>query len=277
MKRRTASCAGVGILAALVLAGCNPAASTRAEQASTQCVDLPDNGYYLFSNGKFSPVSEVDYKPASDLTLDERLSREFASRGYPWLGVVTNDHIATLVGLAPDEAERERGFLAGEKTISEAGAETQQIKVIVDGISVSGGDSGVGVAIRNLDDRPTLEACQQAFDSIMTGRVVEFQTNDAAISSSSARLLDTITAASLLCKDYVIEVSGHTDARGSDSYNLALSQARASAVRRYLISGGVDDRMITAIGYGETRPIDPSSTTQAHLLNSRTEFKIREP
>lgn len=277
MIRCAAQSAGLGVLSAFMLASCAPASSTYADQTSAQCVDLPDDGYYLFSDGKFSPVSSTQGRPVSGLSLDERLSQKMVMSGYPWLSVVTKDHIATLVGLAPDEEERERGFLAGEKVIRDAGSATTQIKVVVDGISVSGGDSGVGVALRDLDDRPTLDSCQQAFDSIMTGRMVEFQTNDAAISSASARLLDTITAASLLCKDYVIEVSGHTDSRGSDSYNLALSQARASAVRRYLISGGVDDQMITAMGYGETRPIDPSSTPQAHLLNSRTEFKIRQP
>lgn len=274
---RTAQGAGLGVVLAALLAGCGPSSSTRAQQASTQCVDIPDNGYYLFSNGKFSPVSSVKERPVSDLPLDERLSFEMASQGYPWLSVVIKDHVATLIGLAPDVETRERGFLAGEALIAAAGSEVDQIRVVVDGISVSSGDSGVGVAIRSLDKRPTMEACQQAFNAIMSGRVVEFQTNDAAISSASARLLDTITAASLMCDDYVIEVSSHTDSRGSDSYNLALSEARAVAVRQYLIMGGVDDRMVTAIGYGEARPIDPSSTPQAHLLNNRTEFRIRQP
>jgi|GEM_PF-2095723 len=72
-----------------------------------------------------------------------------------------------------------------------------------------------------------------------------------------------------------VELSGHTDCVGSDSYNLKLSQARAESCRQYLIQQGIAPDRITAVGYGKTRPIDPNcDPKRGNQVNRRTEFKI---
>jgi len=72
-----------------------------------------------------------------------------------------------------------------------------------------------------------------------------------------------------------IELSSHTDARGSDTYNQALSQRRAESAVEYIISKGIDRSRITAKGYGESRLIVPNATTdEEHQRNRRTEFKV---
>ncbi|PLX01861.1 MAG: hypothetical protein C0594_12520 [Marinilabiliales bacterium] len=77
-----------------------------------------------------------------------------------------------------------------------------------------------------------------------------------------------------------IEVSGHTDSRGNDDYNLKLSQQRATAVVMYLIDHGIDGSRLIAKGAGETQPIAPnenpdgSDNPEGRALNRRTEFKI---
>ncbi|GIV34513.1 MAG: hypothetical protein KatS3mg031_2048 [Chitinophagales bacterium] len=72
----------------------------------------------------------------------------------------------------------------------------------------------------------------------------------------------------------VIELSGHTDDRGSDSYNLALSQNRAKAVVDYLIKQGISPSRLVAKGYGETRPVATNDTEEGRQLNRRVEFEI---
>jgi peptidoglycan-associated lipoprotein len=69
-------------------------------------------------------------------------------------------------------------------------------------------------------------------------------------------------------------VQGHTDERGSDAYNLDLSDRRAASVRRYLTEHGVTADRLQSHGYGETQPIDPSHGEKAWSKNRRVEFLI---
>jgi peptidoglycan-associated lipoprotein len=72
-----------------------------------------------------------------------------------------------------------------------------------------------------------------------------------------------------------IELSSHTDVRGSDIYNLDLSQRRAESAVEYIISKGISRNRITAKGYGETRLVVKNAKTDAeHQRNRRTEFKV---
>ncbi|MFH1005238.1 MAG: OmpA family protein [Bacteroidota bacterium] len=71
-----------------------------------------------------------------------------------------------------------------------------------------------------------------------------------------------------------IEISGHTDSKGADEYNMKLSQSRAQSVVDYVTQHGIDKNRITAKGYGETRPIAGNDTDEGRQLNRRTEFEI---
>lgn len=71
-----------------------------------------------------------------------------------------------------------------------------------------------------------------------------------------------------------IEVSGHTDNKGSNDYNMKLSQDRANSVKDYLVSNGIDAARITAKGYGETKPIATNATEYGREQNRRVEFTI---
>jgi len=71
-----------------------------------------------------------------------------------------------------------------------------------------------------------------------------------------------------------IEISSHTDSKGSDEYNLDLSARRAKSVIDFLIANGIDKTRLTYRGYGETLPISTNSTDEGRQKNRRTEFKI---
>jgi OmpA-OmpF porin, OOP family len=71
-----------------------------------------------------------------------------------------------------------------------------------------------------------------------------------------------------------IEIGGHTDDSGSDSYNKTLSQKRASSVRDYLISKGISANRLMAKGYGEEQPIGDNTTESGKAQNRRVEFRI---
>lgn len=71
-----------------------------------------------------------------------------------------------------------------------------------------------------------------------------------------------------------VEISGHTDSRGSDDYNQKLSENRAKSVVEYLVQHGIDKNRLTFKGYGEMRPIAPNDTEEGRQKNRRVEFKI---
>jgi outer membrane protein OmpA-like peptidoglycan-associated protein len=72
-----------------------------------------------------------------------------------------------------------------------------------------------------------------------------------------------------------VEIGGHTDSWGPDAYNKKLSLARASAVKSFLTSKGIDVRRVTAQGYGDTRPLASNDDeNDGREINRRVEFKI---
>ena len=71
-----------------------------------------------------------------------------------------------------------------------------------------------------------------------------------------------------------IEISGHTDNKGSDDYNQSLSQGRSEAVVSYIISQGIDAYRLGAHGYGEVKPIDTNDSEAGRANNRRVEFTV---
>jgi outer membrane protein OmpA-like peptidoglycan-associated protein len=75
--------------------------------------------------------------------------------------------------------------------------------------------------------------------------------------------------------DLSIEISGHTDDRGSSSYNETLSENRALAVKSYLTKHGIAAKRIATIGLGSKQPIATNETEEGRATNRRIEMKIR--
>ncbi|MCB0401845.1 MAG: OmpA family protein [Flavobacteriales bacterium] len=79
-----------------------------------------------------------------------------------------------------------------------------------------------------------------------------------------------------------VEISSHTDSKGTDAYNQKLSQRRAQSVVDYLIKKGIDKSRLVPTGYGESKPVAPntnedgSDNPEGRQLNRRTEFKVLE-
>lgn len=71
-----------------------------------------------------------------------------------------------------------------------------------------------------------------------------------------------------------IEIAGHTDNKGSDEYNLRLSQRRADSVIEWLINHSIDANRLLAKGYGETVPVASNETEDGCAKNRRTEVRI---
>lgn len=107
-----------------------------------------------------------------------------------------------------------------------------------------------------------------------------FDTNKDKIKSSSQASLTLLLEFMQKQKGIKIEISGHTDSRGNDAYNMDLSQRRAESVMDYLIENGISEKYLVAKGYGETDPRAPnenedgSDNAEGRKLNRRTEIKV---
>jgi len=118
---------------------------------------------------------------------------------------------------------------------------------------------------------PEPNVLQDAFDNL------NFDFGKSTIRQSSFPALDKLAQTLVEAKNWKIDIDGHTDDKGSDSYNQKLSQDRANAVKSYLVSKGVVADKITATGYGETKPIVKNDSDANRERNRRVEFKITKP
>lgn len=75
----------------------------------------------------------------------------------------------------------------------------------------------------------------------------------------------------------VVQVAGHTDSVGPDAYNQRLSERRANAVAQYMVEQrGMDPSRLSAVGYGESQPIDTNDTEEGRARNRRVELTVIE-
>ena len=119
-------------------------------------------------------------------------------------------------------------------------------------------------------------------DKVFVGKTfvlenIYYDLDKADIRTDAALELDKLVQVLLDNPKLKIELGSHTDVRGSDMYNLRLSQRRAESAIEYIISRGIDRSRLVAQGYGERELIiDNAKTEEEHQINRRTEFKVLE-
>lgn len=117
---------------------------------------------------------------------------------------------------------------------------------------------------------------RQGGDVIVSLLGINFPSGRSTIDGSSAALMQKVQKALALFPDASIVIEGHTDANGSDSANLLLSQDRADAVKQYLVSQfGANAEKVSSIGYGEARPVSTNETAAGRARNRRIDLIIR--
>lgn len=133
--------------------------------------------------------------------------------------------------------------------------------------TVAGVASNKGCPEVKIDDK-----VKQLFKKAMTG--IQFETGKDVIKKTSYPILDNVVKVLQDNPKWNVEVQGHTDNTGKADANKALSQKRAEAVDNYLISKGIDAKRLTAVGYGQDKPISENKTAAGRAKNRRVQFEV---
>ncbi len=126
-----------------------------------------------------------------------------------------------------------------------------------------------GAEVKTINEGQAIEV---TFDGMSDG--ITFPTNSSELSSTSKTNLSKMVSVFNEFPDTYLKVSGHTDDKGAEEYNMTLSEKRATSVSSYLVSQGVSSSKIATEWYGETKPRVANDTDTNRSKNRRVEILI---
>lgn len=135
--------------------------------------------------------------------------------------------------------------------------------------AIDGRLSALEQALKDLENKEKGASAAVSFQNI------EFEFDSAKLTEASKGTLNEIAT---ILKDNPtwgsLTVKGNTDNIGPEAYNQKLSEQRANAVKDYLVSQGISESMLSAVGYGETKPIASNDTPEGRQENRRVDFEV---
>lgn len=140
-------------------------------------------------------------------------------------------------------------------------------------------DAELKAAAANLElsRLATVKQDERGMVITLSGSVLFASNKAELLPAARRRLTDVAKALNEGDRGSNIVVEGHTDGKGSDTYNLELSAKRAEAVRSYLVSQGIDSSRIRAEGLGLTRPVADNKSAEGRANNRRVEIVVEPP
>lgn len=115
---------------------------------------------------------------------------------------------------------------------------------------------------------------QAIVDQALGNRIIEFEAGSAVLRPAGMLILDEMAQTLAQLKGKKVEVVGHTDADGGRVSNVALSLARAQAVKSHLVAKGILADSISTAGLGPDRPVASNATEAGRARNRRIEFQL---
>lgn len=178
-------------------------------------------------------------------------------------------------------ADRSRIVLEARTQEAEAGNAAAQkardqavVARMAAGQQLAAADAARAQAAKLQKELADLQAQQTERGMVLTLGDVLFDTGRAELKSGAFSTIDRLATFLRENPERRVAIEGHTDAVGSDSSNLSLSQRRADAVRAALVSRGIDGTRITAKGLGEAVPVASNDTAEGRQRNRRVEVII---
>jgi OOP family OmpA-OmpF porin len=114
---------------------------------------------------------------------------------------------------------------------------------------------------------------QNLLDRTLANRTIEFEIGSSVLAPEGKAILDQMATALATMQGTRVAIVGHTDNTGDRRSNIALSQARADAVKGYLVGRGIPAQQMDSSGVGPDQPIAPNDTADGRARNRRIEFR----
>jgi len=161
----------------------------------------------------------------------------------------------------------EAGLEEGARRVNRVSGRTEELR------------GGFWLAVMDFDPAP--QVCAARADAVLADGGIGFVTGSARLDARARGVVNALASVLGTClrgTGLRAELGGHTDSTGSAEGNLALSRARAVAVREALVARGVPGDALSAQGYGATQPIADNDTDEGRMANRRTAVRwIEQP
>ncbi len=244
----------------------------------------------------YSEIPELKNEDNSvlNLTLSGKLQSTIGIKGFSRMPVTIVDEFGEVIAVAYTEQSGEFTFrnVTPEKEYVfrlAPSCKADQMVVFDNGKTITLPILAQEAYYRRVKEEEALELINETGEKIVISindvfiiNRVYYEWNSATLSEISRAQLDQLLVIMKMNDDVDLELTSHTDSRGTEEYNLSLSQRRANAVIEYLSKKGVKKKRLVAEGRGEVDPLNPCDSNEAcsendHAINRRTEIKFSRP
>lgn len=263
MKTFFLSPSAMALLGALSLAACSSTPPTNAalEEARARVAALNQDP----AVARYAPLELQRARDALD-----RAQTLWNGNGEP----AAVDHRAYLASRQAEVARSAANLRQARQAIE--GAETERAQVLL-AARTQQAQQAQQQAQQLQQELAALQAQQTPRGMVITLGNVLFRTDSAELIPGAAATIDRLAEFMRRNPEATVQIEGHTDSTGSETYNLGLSQRRADAVRSALVSRGIEPHRIETQGLGQSMPIASNDTAQGRQLNRRVEVVVSAP
>lgn len=229
--------------------------------------ELGEDGRLILSgNVPSEGLKNFLYLRAGNHAVDQTLAMEGAPERFAGVAVAS---IRALKGILSGRIAYEDGSWSFTGLASDENQRRQVIGVLSQNVSLTDWDIDIELP-------PPFQVCLEAIEEFSLTQTILFAPGSTELTTPSIVAVQDLAETLSNCPSTKIYVEGHTDADGPEDGNMTLSVKRAEAVVEELISAGVSDMRLYAVGYGETLPIASNETRDGKALNRRIVFQLEE-